>query len=93
MVPLHAWKAKPLFIQAFKDALNPRITDASGIPVPTPHAVYIDDDIYLDIADLRCFKQAIAASIKAIFILLGKSKTALRQDPISCLAVAEKIHT
>jgi hypothetical protein len=86
-------RGRQSFTQAFKDVLNPRMTDASGIPAPTPHAVYIDNDIYLDIADLRCFKQAIAASIKAIFILLGKSKTALRQDPISCLAVAEKIHT
>jgi hypothetical protein len=44
------------FTQAFKDALNPGITDASGIPAPTPHGVYIDDDIYLDVTDLRCFE-------------------------------------
>ena len=34
-------------------------------------------------ANARRFEQAIASSIKAIFILLGDSNTALRQDPIS----------
>ena len=59
-----------------------------GNPVPTPHGIYVDDDIYLDVADPRRFEQAIAASIEAIFILLGESNTALRQDPISW----EKLH-
>jgi hypothetical protein len=36
-----------------------------------PHGVYVDDDIYLNVADKRRFEQAIAASIEAIFMLLG----------------------
>jgi hypothetical protein len=56
--------------------------------VPTPHGIYVDDDIYLDVSNPRRFEQAIAASIEAIFILLGESNTALRQDPISW----EKLH-
>ena len=61
----------PRFTPAFKDALNPGILDDIGNPVPTPHGIYVDDDIYLDVADPRRFEQAIAASIEAIFILLG----------------------
>jgi hypothetical protein len=57
--------------------------DANGKPVRTPHGFYANDDIYLNIADIRRFKQAIAANIEAIFILLGDSNTALLQDPIS----------
>jgi hypothetical protein len=73
----------PRFTRAIGDALNPGILDALGNPVPTPHGIYVDDDIYLDVADTSRFEQAIDASIKAIFILLGESNTALRQDPIS----------
>jgi hypothetical protein len=74
---------KPRFTSATGDALNPGILDDLGNPAPTPHGIYVYNDIYLDIADSRSFKQAIAASIEAIFILLGESNTALRQDPIS----------
>jgi hypothetical protein len=45
--------------------------------------MYIDNNIYLDVADTRRFEQAITASIDAIFILLRESNMALRQDPIS----------
>jgi hypothetical protein len=76
-------KRRPPFTKAYRDALNNGIHDAQGNPAPTSHGVYVDDDIYLDVADKRRFEQAIAASIEAIFMLLGESNTALRQDPIS----------
>jgi hypothetical protein len=81
-------KKRPRFTRVFCDALNRGIFDAHGSPAPTPHGVYVNDDIYLDVAKKRRFKQAIAASIKAIFMLLGESNTALRQDPISL----DKLH-
>jgi len=65
-----------------QDALNPGIVTPAGNPTPTPHGVYVDDDIYLDIADPHRFEQAIAAGIEAVFVLLGESDTAFRQDPI-----------
>ena len=68
---------KPHFTRVIGDALYPGILDDLGNPVPTPHGIYVDDGIYLDVADTRRFEQAIAASIKAIFILLGESNTAL----------------
>ncbi len=63
--------------------LNQGILDAEGNPAPTPHGIYVKDDIYLDVADIRRFKQAITSSIEAIFILLCESNTVLCQDPIS----------
>jgi hypothetical protein len=59
-----------------------------GEPAPTPHGVDVDDDIYLDIADRRCFEQATATSIEAVFIILRDSDMTCRQDPISW----EKLH-
>ena len=67
----------PRFTPAIRDALNPGVHDELGNPVPTPHGIYVNDDIYLHIADTRRFEQAIAASIEANFILLGESNTAL----------------
>ena len=43
----------------------------------------LNDDIYLDITDWARFKQATAAIIEAVFILLGKPDLTLCQDPIS----------
>ena len=76
-------KQRPHFTKALRDAINQGVRDASGTPKPTPHGIYVDDDIYLDVAEVCRFEQAIAASIEAIFILLGDSNTELRQDPIS----------
>jgi hypothetical protein len=76
-------KKRPHFTRAFYNALNKGIFDVQGNPAPTPHGVYVDNDIYLNVADKRRFEQAIAASIEAIFMFLGESNTALHQDPIS----------
>jgi hypothetical protein len=76
-------KRHPGFPCTFHDALNQCIFDVNSNPAPTPHGVYVDDDIYLNVADIHWFEQAIATSIEAIFILLGESNTALHQDPIS----------
>ena len=45
--------------------------------------MYVDDDIYLNIANVTCFKCTTTAGIEAIFILLGESDLTRRQDPIS----------
>ena len=70
------------FARATKDSLNPGvITDGSA--APTPHFYYVDDDVYADIMERHRVEQAMAASIEAIFILLGDSDLARRQDPVS----------
>ena len=72
----------PCLTKAIKDNINTGVFDVNGHPVATPHLV-VDDDIYIDIADVARFECAMAAGIKAIFILLGKSDLTRRQDPIS----------
>ena len=37
------------FSVAVADSINTGILDAQGLPVPTPHHVFVDDDICLDI--------------------------------------------
>jgi len=49
------------------------VLDESGRPRPTPHRLFVDDDIYADRYDIDRMEQAIAASIESIFILLGAS--------------------
>jgi hypothetical protein len=62
-----------IFTRAEWDTLNEAMVDAGGHPLPTPHFVYVDDDIYIDLFSVEDFEQCIAASIKAIYILLGPS--------------------
>ena len=71
-----------MLTQKIKDAVNPGILDTNGTPVGTPHLMYVDDAMYLDIANATHFKHATAASIKAIFILPGESDLTRQQDPI-----------
>ena len=86
LIPLQA--KKPHFTTAVPDALNLGILDPSGELALTPHGIYIDNDIYLDLADHRRFEQATAAGIEAVFILLSESDITLRQDPI----LSDKLH-
>ncbi len=45
--------------------------------------VYVDNDIYLNIANVARFEHTTPVGIKAIFILLSKSDLTRRQAPIS----------
>ena len=62
-------------------ALNNGILDPSGEPAPTPHGVYVGDNIYLDLTDQQCFEQANPTGIKAVFILLGKRMSPSDKTP------------
>lgn len=74
---------KAVFTPAKADSLNRGVLDADGNDVNTPHAMYVDDDCYAEIFNRERVEQAVAASIEAIFILLGESDLEKRQDPIS----------
>lgn len=76
-------KARRRFVQAFRDSKNPGVLDEDGRPTATPHHVFVDDGIYADAYDVVRIEQALAASIEAIFIILGESDLTKRQDPIS----------
>lgn len=73
---------KQRFVRAQQDAKNPGVR-IGGVDKATPHMFYVDDDVYSEVFDRERIMQAAAASIEAIFILLGDSDLDRRQDPIS----------
>ncbi len=64
-----------------RDSLNQGVRLPDGSIKPTPHHFFVDDDIHGNIFDLYCIQQAVTASIKAIYILLGESDLTTKQDP------------
>lgn len=76
-------KKRKHFVPAKRDAKNPGVLDDDGNLTPTPHFMFVDDDCYAELLLLLRVEQAIAASIEAIFIVLGDSDLLQRQDPIS----------
>ena len=62
-----------------------RCLDSNGKAVNTPHNLFVDNDVYADVYDnaRARMEQTGAASIEAMFILLGPSDLLGRQDPIS----------
>ncbi len=79
------------FSPAKADTINKGVLDADGQPVNTPHDFYVDDDVYSEVFDVERIERAIAASIEAIFTILGDSNLALRQDPVSWEKLEEMI--
>ena len=71
------------FTVAAPDALNTGVLTQEGTPAPTPHNYYVDDGIYAEVFDRTRVEKALAASIEAIFIMLGDSDLSRRQDPVS----------
>jgi hypothetical protein len=82
-------------VRAFTHAVrNPNLPSprtTAGPWEPTPHHVYVDDDIYVDWYDIHRIERAAAASIEAIFVLLGPSALDKRQDPISVDKLEEMV--
>ena len=75
--------ARKRFVPACPDSQNTGVLDENGNPTDTPHYLFVDDDIYVDVYIRERIEQAIAASIEAMFITLGESDLTFRQDPIS----------
>ena len=76
---------KDLFVQAKACSQRRGVLDDQGTPLPTPQRLFVDDSVYAEIyqASHERMERAVAAGIEAIFILLGQSDLAKRQDPIS----------
>jgi hypothetical protein len=71
------------FVRAHANDIHKGVLDALGIPVDTPHHLFVDDDVYAEVFLIMRIEQTIAAGIEALFLLLGESNLAKRQDPIS----------
>ena len=54
-----------------------------GSVAPTPHYFFVDDGCYAEVFAKDRIEQAVAASIEAVFLLLGESNLDHRQDAIS----------
>ena len=67
------WEDDPVpqleFVQAVEDGLNPGVLDDNDNPVPTPHNIYVDDNLLDEVQQIM--PQAIAAAIEEISVLLG----------------------
>lgn len=70
------------YTRAVLDSQNPGVR-TGGTDSSTPHMFYVDDDVYSEVFHVGRVKQAAAASIEAVFIMLGESDLERRQDPIS----------
>ena len=78
----HLGKAS-YFTPATSCARHQGVLDEAGSPAPTPHGLFVDDDLIAEVYDRDRIRRAIAAGIEAIFIILGESDLKRRQDPIS----------
>jgi hypothetical protein len=67
------------------------VLDETGEPEPTPHNMFVDDDMYAEVFDKARIERCVAAGIEAIFIILGESEPDKRQDPISWDKLLEMI--
>jgi hypothetical protein len=79
------------FVPAVADSQNRGVLDDAGHPEDTPHTLFVDDDIYAEVYIRIRIEQAIAASIEAMFITLGESDLAARQDPVSWDKLVEMV--
>ena len=76
---------KACFTVAKPDTINTGVLESTGKAVNTPRDLFGDDDVYAEVFDnaRARMEQVGAASIQAMFILLGPSDLLGRQDPIS----------
>jgi hypothetical protein len=73
--------AEVVFTQARACTKNKGVFDEDGQRVPTPHHVYVDDDL---IADVRSWMPTtLVAGIEAIFTIMGRPALHLRQCALS----------
>ena len=71
------------FVPAHANDVHKGVMGEDGMPVNTPHHFFVDDDVYAEVYDVGRIEQTIAAGIEALFLLLGESDLAKRQDPVS----------
>jgi hypothetical protein len=71
------------FVPAHKTEMHTGVRDEDGEPEKTPHHLFVDDDVYAEVFDVKRIEMTIACGIEAIFILLGESDLEKRQDPVS----------
>jgi len=84
-------RKKKHFVPASSDSKNRGVLDDNGNPARTPHDMFVDDDVYIEVYIRERVERAIAASIEAMFITLGRSDLTRLQDPISWDKLVEMV--
>ncbi|MGH3053954.1 MAG: hypothetical protein ACRDL7_03130, partial [Gaiellaceae bacterium] len=69
------------FSSAKADKFNPGVLDHEGTPVNTPHSTFVDDNLIAEIK--QRMPQAMAASIEALYRILGAPAEEIRQSALS----------
>ena len=69
-------------VQATKCEMNPGVLDENGRPSAPQANIYVDDALLACVGQLR-MKKALAATIEAIFVVMGQPKTEVRQNPLA----------
>ena len=64
------------FVQAESCYENRGVKNDDGTEQPSPHNIYVDDNLMADIR--RRMSQTLAAAVKAIFVIMGLPNLALR---------------
>jgi hypothetical protein len=67
---------------AFSCTINPGIMDDAGNRIDLPARIYVDDALMLAF-DADHMKMVLAATIEAIFIVMGEMDVAVRQCPLA----------
>lgn len=79
------WEPEPaddvIFVQATKCTKNTGILDENGMEKPSPHNIYVDDDLIADTR--RRMPQALVSAIEAIFTVMGAPCVRLRACAIA----------
>ncbi len=67
---------------AFSCTINPGIMDDAGNQLDLPACIYVDNALMLAL-DVDHMKMILAATIKAIFVVMGEPDVAVRQCPLA----------
>lgn len=70
------------FVKACACAVNPGSKDSSGIETSRPARIYVDDALMAAIGKAN-MERMLAATIEAIFIVMGDANEAIRQCPLA----------
>ena len=74
---------KARFVATTPNSKNRGVSRDNRADADTPHDMFVVENLYCDVSNRERVEQAAAASIEAIFIILGHSDLVHRQDPVS----------
>ena len=70
-----------MFTCSIPNTLNQGVPNKTSYPVPMPHHIYFDNDIYLTITNRAHLEQATATSIEANSYYLGHQTYSTAKTP------------